>query len=466
MKPKKLFILLPDGVGLRNFAFTSFVETGEQLGWEVVFWNHTPFDLTELGYTEIKLEGKPLAITDLLKRAKISAELDHFTRKFQDPVYQTYKFASQNSNLKQRLKNAMVSFFAASSSSEKGLQQLRDKMKKAERNSAYYKHCREVLEREQPDLIFCTNQRPINAIAPLTAAKDLEIPTISFIFSWDNLPKATMVVEPDYYMVWSEHMKQELLKYYPYIPSQNIFITGTPQFEPHLTPNLRKGKEEFFFEYDLDPEKDYLCFSGDDITTSPDDPQYLSDVADAVTDLNSQGFNLGIIFRRCPVDFSDRYDQVLEKHKHLITPIVPKWKMVGTTWNAILPTKEDLEVQVNTILHSKLVVNLGSSMVFDFAILNKPCLFINYDVPDKKKDDWSTSNIYHFVHFRSMPSKDSVFWIDAKDEIKVQIKAALSSPEPQISLAQEWFRKINLHPPQEATTRIWKAINSISGSGA
>jgi hypothetical protein len=53
-KKKKIFILLPDGVGLRNFAFTSFAEIGEQMGWEVALWNQTPFELKELGYKEIK----------------------------------------------------------------------------------------------------------------------------------------------------------------------------------------------------------------------------------------------------------------------------------------------------------------------------------------------------------------------------------------------------------------------------
>jgi hypothetical protein len=38
----------------------------------------------------------------------------------------------------------------------------------------------------------------------LLAAQQLGIPTATFIFSWDNLPKATMVVETDYY-VWSDH---------------------------------------------------------------------------------------------------------------------------------------------------------------------------------------------------------------------------------------------------------------------
>ncbi|UJH92533.1 hypothetical protein LZ575_08605 [Antarcticibacterium sp. 1MA-6-2] len=225
MKNKKIFILLPDGIGLRNFAFTSFVELGKQMDWEVIFWNHTPFDLQELGYKEIKLEGKPRAKTDLLKRAKIEVELNYFTRKFDDQVFQTYKFNNSKKGLKTRVKNILVSVYSKYNSGEKGLQLLRNKMQASERKGAFYLHCKQVLEREQPDFIFCTNQRPVTAIAPLTAAQDLKIPSGSFIFSWDNLPKATIVVQPDHYFVWSDHMKQELLNYYPFIGSEKIHVT-------------------------------------------------------------------------------------------------------------------------------------------------------------------------------------------------------------------------------------------------
>ena len=458
---KKLLLLLPDGVGLRNFAFTSFVEQGRARGWEVVFWNHTPFELSELGFREIKLEGKPLAITDIMKRAKINSELDHFSRKFQDPVYQTYKFPPLKHHLKQRLKNAMVAFFATTLGGEQGLQMLRKKMKQAERKSEFYKHCRRVLEQEQPDFVFCTNQRPVKAIAPLTAAQDLGIPTGSFIFSWDNLPKATMVVEPDYYFTWSEHMKQELLGYYPFMSSENVLITGSPQFEPHSNMALRKDRSEFFREQGLDPEKEYICFSGDDSTTSPDDPQYLADTAEAVAELNSRGQNLGIIFRRCPVDFSDRYDRVLAQHKELIRPVAPRWKQVGGSWNAILPTKEDLELQVNTILHTRLVVNLASSMVFDFALFGKPCLYLNYEVENKQDPDWTPQKVYNFVHFRSMPTRDAVVWLNAREELTGKIEAALKAPEAPIEAALQWFRKINAQPSEKASERIWEALEGV-----
>ena len=288
---KKIFILLPDGVGLRNFAFTNFTNLGKEKGWDITFWNQTPFELSKLGINEIKLEGKPHFLTDLYKRAKIEAELDHFTTKFNDPVYQEYKFPPNLNSFKNRTKWKIVQFFKQKYSGEKKLIKLREKLANIERGKAYYKKCVETLQNEKPAIVFCTNQRPVNALAPLLAAKDLGIPTATFIFSWDNLPKATKVVQTDYYFVWSDFMASELQKYYPEIVQNQIKVTGTPQFEPHFTEGMAESKSSFFKKYNLDPERSYLCYSGDDITTAPHDEFYLRDVAEAVRKLNASGKN-------------------------------------------------------------------------------------------------------------------------------------------------------------------------------
>ena len=459
---KKIFILLPDGVGLRNFAFTSFVEIGEKHGWEVIFWNQTLFDLTELGYREIKLSGKPRAFTDLLKRAKIDIELDYFEERFEDPIYQSYKFPSSTGGIKSRIKNIILTQLVNSHKGGKGLQKLRKKLKASERKSLFYKECTAVLKREKPDFIFCTNQRPVTAIAPLTAAQDLGIPTGSFIFSWDNLPKATLIIEPDFYFVWSKYMKKELLGYYPHIKKSNIYVTGTPQFETHGNDDLVVSREDFFSEYNLDPDKEYICFSGDDETTSPDDSKYLNDVAEAISNLNrKENYRLGIIFRRCPVDFSKRYDKVIEKYKELIVPISPAWEQVGENWNTVLPTIKDSKLLVNTIAYSRAIVNLGSSMVFDSALLNKPCMFLRYDVENKNNKNWSVAKIYDFVHFRSMPTGKEVIWIDSKKEIGNKIKQALDNSDEELENAKKWLAKINFSPVEKASENIWNSIKEI-----
>ncbi|MEP4757458.1 MAG: UDP-glycosyltransferase, partial [Nonlabens ulvanivorans] len=77
-KKSKIFILFPDGVGLRNFAFTQFKEIGEQQGFDITYWNNTVFSLEkELGYPELKIEStrihpKTPVINHARKRVELS----------------------------------------------------------------------------------------------------------------------------------------------------------------------------------------------------------------------------------------------------------------------------------------------------------------------------------------------------------------------------------------------------------
>lgn len=462
MQNNKIVILLPDGIGLRNFAYSNFQAIGVQENFDVVYWNNTPFDLTQLGFKEIKIQNsKSHPLTETYKNARKQIELNQNIRRTKDAVYNTYRFPFSYATTIKAIKSGVTQFLSITHSSTFGLKRIQHKIKQEERKTLYYHQCLQTLKMEQPAMVFCTNQRPMTAIAPMLAAQELGIPSATFIFSWDNLPKATMVLETDYYFVWSDLMKKELLFYYPYIKEGQIFVTGTPQFESHFDTNKLLSKEVFFEQNDLDLDKKYICYSGDDVTTCPDDPKYLEDVAKAIRELNKKGHSLGIVFRRCPVDFSNRYDAVLETYKEVITPIATLWKKIGDGWNTVLPTQTDIDLQMNTIAHTELVVNLGSSMVFDYIAHNKPCAFVNYDVVSKKISDWSVKKIYNYVHFRSMPNHNSVFWIDSPKAIAGIIENAITKNSMVLENAQKWFEIINQHPPHEASKRIWEGIKTI-----
>lgn len=463
MKPK-LFLLLPDGIGLRNFAFTRFPEIGRQTGWDTVFWNQTDFPVhSDTGYEELKItEAQLHPLTTVYSRARKRIELKLWEYQFRDTIYQTYNFPQSYRGFKNAFKSLFVDFLVSTKSHSKGLKKVIEQIKKQERQTTKYTLCKKQLEAHDPALVFCTNQRPTQAIAPILAAQDLGIPTATFIFSWDNLPKATLVLETDYYFVWSDYMKTELQRYYPRIKDTQIFVTGTPQFEPHFDDTSIESRAAFCKKHGLDVAKKYICFSGDDVTTSPDDPQYLEDTAKAIRALNESGQNLGLIFRRCPVDFSGRYDAVVEKYADIIKPIAPAWKPLGEAWNQVFPSGEDMALLANTARHSELVINLGSSMVFDFVAHQKPCAFIHYDVSDKKQPDWSVEKIYKYVHFRSMPTKETVLWINQPSEIGEIIKQAISLPKTTVGEAENWFKVINLHPPEKSSERIWEAIQKIT----
>ncbi len=460
---KKIFIFLPDGVGLRNFAFTKFIEIGESDGFEIQYWNNTSFSLNEsLGYKEIKIENNNLhPLTPIYSRARKRIELNISRDKFDDDVYPTYKFPLNYKGLKNALKSIYTSILIGLNSSEKGVERIRNKINKLERKNPKYQYCKAQLEEHKPDLIFCTTQRSTQSISALLAAKDLGIPTVAFVYSWDNVPKAMQVVETDYYFVWSDHMKQQVLQYYPFVKENQVIVTGTPQFEPHYYKELIKKKEDFFKKYNLDISKKYICFSGDDETTSPLDQYYLEDLANAVRNLNSKGENLGIIYRKCPVDLTNRYNKVLDANKDIIVAIDPLWNPVGNRWNQVMPTKEDVGMLVNVCYHSELVTNVCSSTVFDFVVHNKPCIYFNYEQPQLKKGIRDIGQNYKYVHFRSMPSQEAAVFCTDKKKLEGTINNVLKGNISNVKEGLKWYEVIVGKTPTLASEKIWKTIKKI-----
>lgn len=460
---KKIFVFLPDGVGLRNFAFTKFKEIGEEQGFNIQYWNNTLFSLNEeLGFDEIKIKNhQQHTLTPIYSRVRKRIELNVSRNKFKDNVYPTYKFPLNYKGFKNALKSSYISLLIGLNSSEKGVERIRKKINKLERINPKYQYCKAQLQEHKPDLIFCTTQRSTQSISALLAAKDLGIPTVAFVYSWDNVPKAMQVVETDYYCVWSEHMKNQVLQYYPFVKEEQIIVTGTPQFEPHYYKELIKSKEDFFNEHHLDVNKKYICFSGDDETTSPLDQYYLEDLVKAVRNLNDKGENLGIIYRKCPVDLTDRYDKVLEDNKDLIKALDPLWKSVGKMWNQVMPTKEDVAMLVNVCYHTEFVTNVCSSTVFDFVVHNKPCIYYNYEQPQLKKGIRDIGQNYKYVHFRSMPSQEAAIFCRDKNDLEGIVDNILKGKVSNVTEGLKWYEIIVGKTPTQASDNIWKSIKGI-----
>ena len=159
-----------------------------------------------------------------------------------------------------------------------------------------------------------------------------------------------------------------------------LFLAVGAYFVP--VENIKNNiidKAVFYKKYNLDPNKKIICFSGDDILTSPDDPSYLRDIANEIIKANLQD-KYQILLRRCPVDFSERFEKVVNEYKDLIKEAIPLWHFNSSKeWSAVYPSVDDVKLLVSTAFYSDVVVNVGSTMAFDFTMFNKPCVFINYD---------------------------------------------------------------------------------------
>lgn len=417
-KSNKILLLFPDGVGIRNYLYSDVFRDkekdvvllhsfDEQTAKEVQKITHIEEAMIIPVYRETvkeKFYRELICLSRLQYNAKkvdnlsILTNWNPNTTKFKNALF--YKTIAVASKLIRKYKHIL---------------NLEKKYQKAIRATHYYKQVKNILEKTEPSQIFCSHQRGIQCAPIFAVAHDLGIKTTTVIYSWDNLPKARMALQADVYLVWSDYMKKEMNTYYPEIEEYQIIVTGTPQFECYDNPNHILPKNVFYETYNLDPTKKTICFSGDDVKTSPDDPQYLEDIAEELVKHKLEA-QYQILLRRCPVDVSGRFDQIVAKYPTLIKEAAPLWNFKpNSSWTTIYPLQEDVTLLVSTAYYCDIVVNLGSTMAFDFSMFKKPCVYINYDQEKQVNPNWSVETIYHYQHFRSMPSKDAVIWWDKKE---------------------------------------------------
>ena len=463
----KILLLLPDGVGVRNFVYTDFIDKTLAAGHEITLWAEK--DILSLvddkRVFKLTLPEQPAtnALIEIRRKAWSVGLLKWQARIFNDPSYLDYIFTQKPDTIAKFSKFLAEKFTLITHKNRKSLYRLRKKYLGNMKKIPYYKACLAQLGKIGPDFVFCAVQRSSKAIAPVLAARELKIPNSSFIYSWDNLPKASLYVKADNYFVWSEQMKDDLLKYYPDVKAERIHITGTPQFVPYFDDSIKMSRNKFAERYKLPLNNKWICFSGDDVTTSPYDQVYLSHLANAVSLWNySQTEKLHILFRRCPVDLSNRYDNTLTKFPDIITEVSPVWGTLNPDagWNQIVPKIEDMQLLVNTVLHCEAVINLGSTMAHDFSILGKPALYINYNTYNKQ--NWDIYKIYKYSHFITMEGLNPVIWVNSEDHWQDCLMKALYDSGKVVEDCQKWHKKVALFPLEDANSRLLKAMEELA----
>lgn len=322
------------------------------------------------------------------------------------------------------------------------------------------------LRRLNPDVVFCTHQRASAALPVMTAASTLGIPTATFVYSWDNLPKGRMPIQADRYLVWGQTMVDQMRRYFPALTEDQIEEVGTPQFEPYFEVHRHQSKQEFCTELGLDPDRPIVCFSGDDTSTSPKDPQFLEDLAQALREGSDGAVETPesqapqLVFRRAPVDLSDRYQPVLAEFPEIVDA-PPRWHSGTGDWQGILPTNADIDHLVNLVRHSDLVVNLGSTMAMDFAIFDKPAIFLSYEPEGPYDESWNTATAYQLPHFASVDEIGPVHWANSPDQLAQLVKRCLAEPGELRAERRRWLEAICHHPLDQASQRCADALVAL-----
>ena len=401
---KKLAVVITDGVGFRNFILSDFLVHAEKTFDEVVILSCLPkavYDgfVTHSKIIELQVFEETFS-TWFFRKAKEVAHLQ-LHKKGNFGIQDSLKINKSNSKTLRGFATRFIFNFTSVLHSEKWIQRFNYFQKQTFKNNLITVGYKTILEKENFDLVFFTHQRP-PFIAPLVyQAEQLKIKTASFIFSWDNLAsKGRMAAHFDYYLVWSDLMKSELLQFYTSVKNQNVAVVGTPQFEPYVLDKYKISKATFVEKFNLDVALKTICFSCGDISTSKNDELYISTIANAILDKKIE--NVNFIVRTSPAEDPIRFEAFVAQFP-FIKWNFPNWNLARLdhqeAWSQRIPTVEDVVDLRSLLEYSDLNVNMLSTMSLDFIQFDKPVINTVFgNAKNGLYDDQRFLNYAHITH--------------------------------------------------------------------
>lgn len=236
---------------------------------------------------------------------------------------------------------------------------------------------RDQLREIAPDLLWSTvNIEKSFERQYVLAARDLQIPIVNAILSFDNLTSKPTYLFYDHYLVWNQGMKQQLLNLYPRVSDDQIAITGTPQFDFHLRPDFQWSRQKTLENLKLPPDASYFLYTASPRALTPEEPDLVAQIALKMRQRSTLK-NCWIVLRTHPLDDWSRWSSVWRSSNRVM--LSQAWDSAPDTEGWTLPTLADQARFISSLAHGVACLNIVSTTTLDAAILDRPVIGIRLE---------------------------------------------------------------------------------------
>lgn len=281
-----------------------------------------------------------------------------------------------------------------------------------------------LLSELKPTLVFNSSHVHSRvATQAVQAAQWLGIPTATFIFSWDNLTSQGRIMQPyDYYLVWNEALRKQLLEIYDSVQAGQVFVTGTPQFDFHFKPEFYWTRAEFCARTGADPARPIVLYSTGMANHMPGEPLIVEGIARMLREMTDLS-RPQLLVRVYPKDQTGRFREVARRNPDILFPAIP-WE---SRWQT--PRLEDAHLLTNMLRHAAAGVNIASTVSLELCMLDKPVVNVGYNPREVEMGAVDYAEYYRFDHYRPVVESGGVEVAASESEMRALLRKALTKPE-------------------------------------
>jgi hypothetical protein len=284
----------------------------------------------------------------------------------------------------------------------------------------------QLFKKLRPTLVFNGSHIHSRLAEPaVRAAQWLGIPTATFIFSWDNLTSQGRIVPLyDYYFVWNEQIRQQLLSIYYSIKPDQVFVTGTPQFDFYFRPEFHWTRDDFCARVGADPNRPIVLYTTGMANHISGEPKIVEGIADLLREMKTFG-PPQLLVREYVKGPTGTFDELKSRRPDIIFPSV-LWEREWLT-----PKPEDSFLLTNMLRHAAVGINVASTISLELCMLDRPVVNIAYRPPgsESKNGGFDYRRYYEFEHYRPVVQSGAVMVARSENEIGEMLHRALRTPE-------------------------------------
>lgn len=325
-----------------------------------------------------------------------------------------------------------------------------------ENNPTTPKEHEKLLQRVQPSLLITTTSGLDDKDVPiLKAARLLNLPTFTFVASWDNVWKmerlknesrspsqpAGRQVLADHMAVWNTMMRDHLLRVFPDLTSERITITGAPRLDFFTHAEKIPTRKQLFAALGFsDPTGKLVHLATTELYSSDYLVRTLAPLPIKMYVSVHPGGNL------------EKHKKYAESHGAIARYSFGRHAAAPVPAFLYNPSLDDVYMLVALFKHTDVLVNHSSTVAIESLLADRPVINVKYG----RRFDW-------WRWYRSMVYRD--FQQHYRDVINYGATKVVYSARQLTQTLQNYLK----HPEEQSTERavtVKKMITTTDGTAS
>jgi len=299
------------------------------------------------------------------------------------------------------------------------------------------------------------NTAPGSCGGVLKSARRYGVRTVDIPKSWDNLSKMLFHIKADYLIVWNAFMARQALTFQGF-KKEEIIVTGVPQFDFYARKEGLVSREQFCKQFKFDPAKKIIMYSSAG-GVSCDEFRYVELIKHFIDEgalsnvqvlirphlgyrNDTQRFIMLNRYDGFAVDMTDKQNHGLKDH-----------------WDT---SKRHIYHLFNSLYHTDVCVNLGSTLTLDAVACDTPVININFAAVGERNPN--VARALHMLDYVQSVTRTGETWLaENADELLTALQNALFKNEKKETknLIEHFIYKVDGNSAKRMANALMQLTN-------